>query len=61
MPRIPSVIFSFASGQVFDHMLIQPMICAKEDWDISQAFEAYCPTLPELYAMVLALQAGGGV
>ncbi len=34
------------------------MICTKAEWDISQAFVPYCPTMPELYAMIQAL--GGG-
>lgn len=34
------------------------MICTKAEWDISQEFVPYCPTMPELYAMIQAL--GGG-
>lgn len=30
------------------------MICTKADWDISQAYVPYCPTMPELYQMILA-------
>lgn len=32
------------------------MICTKADWDISQAYVPYCPTMPELYQMILAMQ-----
>lgn len=32
------------------------MICTKADWDLSQTYVPYCPTLPELYAMILAMQ-----
>ena len=31
-----------------------PMLCTKADWEISQAYVPYCPTLPELYQMILA-------
>ena len=34
------------------------MICSKAAWDISQEFVPYCPTIPELYAMILAQTAG---
>ena len=34
------------------------MICTQTDWDLSQTYVPYCPTLPELYAMIQAL--GGG-
>lgn len=45
------------SGDVtFDNMVFKPMVCAKEAWDISHEFVPYCPSLPELYAMVKALQ-----
>lgn len=50
-----SLIFSFASGQTFDNMVIKPMVCSSADWAVSTAFEPYCPTLYELYQMVLAL------
>lgn len=35
------------------------MICSKSDWDASQTYVPYCPTMQELYQMILALQAGG--
>ena len=50
-----SLIFVFKSGQVFDNLVIKPMVCTKEKYAISSEFEPYCPTLYELYQMVLAL------
>lgn len=32
------------------------MICAEAEWAMSQKYVPYCPTLPELYAMIQALQ-----
>ncbi len=44
------------SGSVtFDNMVFRPMVCSKAAWDISKKFVPYCPTLPELYAMIQAL------
>jgi hypothetical protein len=34
------------------------MVCTKAEWDISQTYVPYCPTMPELYQMILDL--GGG-
>ena len=34
------------------------MVCTKAEWDISQTYVSYCPTMPELYQMILDL--GGG-
>lgn len=50
-----SLIFSFAADQTFDNLVLKPMVCSSSDWAISQEFEQYCPTLPELYQMILAL------
>lgn len=50
-----SLIFSFASGQTFDNLVIKPMVCTGDDWAVSDKFVPYCPTLAELYAMFLAL------
>ena len=36
------------------------MICTKAEWDISQTYVPYCPTMPELYQMILALNARRG-
>ena len=35
------------------------MLCKEDDWAISQKYVPYCPTMPELYQMILALQSGG--
>lgn len=50
-----SLIFVFKSGQIFDNLVIKPMVCSKEAWALSQEFEPYCPTLAELYQMVLSI------
>lgn len=50
-----SLIFSFASGITFDNLVLKPMVCSSADWNLSQEFEAYCPTLQELYEMILAM------
>ena len=34
------------------------MICTAHDWAISQKFVPYCPTMAEMYAMILELQNG---
>lgn len=34
------------------------MICSKSDWAVSQAYAPYCPTLPELYQMILSQNGG---
>lgn len=40
------------SGQTVNDLTFKPMICKKVYWDISRAYAPYCPTLPELYALV---------
>lgn len=50
-----SVIFSFSSGVTFDNLVIRPMVCSSADWALSQEFKPYCPTLAELYQMVLEM------
>ena len=37
-----SLIFVFKSGQVFDNLIIKPMVCSTEAWSLSQEF---APTL----------------
>ena len=32
------------------------MVCTKAEWDISQSYSPYCPTLPDLYQMILDMQ-----
>lgn len=34
------------------------MICSKADWAVSQAYAPYCPTLPELYQMIISQNGG---
>lgn len=46
------------SGTVVDNVVLRPMICTAEDWALSEQFQPYCPSLPELYRMILDL--GGG-
>ena len=45
------------ASQTLD-ITMQPMVCTKADWDISQAYQPYRPSYQELYEMVLALQGG---
>lgn len=40
------------SGTYVDNITLKPMISLKSDYDLSPAFEPYCPTLAELYALV---------
>lgn len=40
------------SGQTVTDLVFKPMICKKVYWDITHKFVPYCPTLPELYAMI---------
>lgn len=40
------------SGQTVSDLVFQPMICKKVYWDITHKYMPYCPTLPELYAMI---------
>lgn len=39
-------------------LVFKPMICTASDWSVSQKFVPYCPTMRELYEMILALQSG---
>ena len=49
-----SLIFSFASGLTFNDLILRPMVCTKANYDISTEFVPYCPTLYELYQMILS-------
>ena len=40
------------NGQTVSDLTFKPMICKKVYWDITTKFMPYCPTLPELYALV---------
>lgn len=48
-------------SKTLNNVKAYPMICTVEDWAVSQKFVPYCPTLYELYQMVLALQTGRSV
>lgn len=52
---IQSVAIVVKAGQTISQT-VQPMICTKAAWDVSKKFVPYCPTLYELYQMILALQ-----
>ena len=39
-----------ASGISYDNVKFYPMICTKAQWDVSQAYAPYCPSMAELYA-----------
>lgn len=43
------------AGQTLN-ITMKPMICLKDEWDISKKYQPYRPTYQELYEMVLALQ-----
>lgn len=40
-------------NQTVTDIVFKPMICKKVYWDITQKFVPYCPTLPELYSIVV--------
>jgi len=50
---------SYAAGAGDTVSYTDGMICTEADWAISQKYVPYCPTMPELYQMILALQSGG--
>ena len=57
-----NTLFLFAAnGTQLSNVTVKPMICTASDWAVSQKFVPYCPTLYELYQMVLALQTGRSV
>lgn len=39
-------------------VIVKPMICTKAAWDISHKFVPYCPSMQEMYQLILALQNG---
>ena len=43
----------------FNNFTFMPMVCTKVAWAVSQKFVPYCPTMQEMYQMILALQSGG--
>lgn len=40
------------SGQTVTDLVFKPMICKKVYWDITHKYMPYCPTLPEIYALI---------
>ena len=46
------------SGFTADNLVFKPMVCKGTEKAITPEFEPYCPTLPEIYQMILDL--GGG-
>ena len=50
---------SYAAGAGDTVSYTDGMICTEADWAISQKYVPYCPTMPELYQMILDLQSGG--
>lgn len=46
--------YSHSSGDTVS--ITNLMLCAKADWDMTQTYVPYCPTLDQLYRMVLQLQ-----
>lgn len=52
-----NVYVRMSTGRTANNVLVKPMICTKDMWDISQEYVPYIPTNRELYEMILALQA----
>ena len=53
--RIGFQINSSLSPSQSNPIVFKPMICSVSDWQVSQKFVPYCPTMQELYQMILAL------
>lgn len=49
---------SIGATASFNNVTMKPMICTKTEWAISHAFVPYCPSMQEMYQMILALQNG---
>lgn len=45
----------FRTG-TYSNLTFKPMVCSEAAWKISEKFVPYCPSMPELYAMIKALQ-----
>ncbi len=54
-----NIIMMIYAGATVENVVFKPMICSSADWAISHDYVPYCPTMPELYQMILALQSGG--
>lgn len=48
------LLISIHSSYDAQNLVFRPMICKQEDWAISHSFVPYCPTLYELYQMILS-------
>lgn len=48
--------YAHSEGDVVS--FVDGMVCKEAEWEISQTYVPYCPTMPELYQMILDL--GGG-
>lgn len=53
-PRSIAIAILPEAGSV--SMTFKPIICTAQDWAISQKFVPYCPSMAEMYQMILALQ-----
>ena len=51
-----NVVIYIDSDYTGGNLTFKPMVCKKAEWDISHEFVPYCPSLYELYQMILALQ-----
>lgn len=48
------LLISIHSSYDAQNLVFRPMICKQEDWAISHSFAPYCPTIYELYQMILS-------
>lgn len=48
-----SLSINISANTVANNIIIKPMICAKSAWDISNKYTPYCPSLAEIYQMML--------
>lgn len=51
-----AITVDIRNGVSADGLTFRPMICTAEDWAASHKFAPYCPTMAELYEMIMALQ-----
>lgn len=49
-----TVFLRVLSGKTYNHTL-KPMLCTNQAWTASQEYEPYCPSLYDLYQMILNL------
>lgn len=49
------------SGTTVNNLVFRPMVCSKADWIVSQAYVPYCPTMLELYQMILSQNSGASL